>query len=369
MPAESPRIAIVAPLKEWGGLERKFTILAEEFLRAGAAVDFVCIRGGQVPYPRQFPEAVTIVELPTQSKRDGIPAVARYLRERGPDAVLTAKDHAAQVVLLARAFARSPARVYVKTTNMPSEVIRRRFQRFMARRLYKRADGVIAISRGVLEDVVSNFRVPRDRVHLIYNPMVTRDFDARLAGRIEHPWGQDGGPPVILGAGRLTRQKGFATLIEAFAQLRQQRPCRLLIVGEGSERPALEALVERYGLTEDDVSLPGVVDDPVPLMRACSVFVLSSLYEGLGNVLVEALAAGTRLVATDCPSGPREILADGRHGRLVPRQDPATMAGAIDAALHQARPDPDEVEGALVRFRAGSVAQAYLEAMEVSPGG
>lgn len=359
------RVAILAPLKEWGGLERKFTILTREFLALGVDVDFVRIRGGLVPYPDDFPTDAEIVDLATRSKRDGIPALMRYLRRRTPDALLTAKDHAAQVGVLARALARSPTRVYIKTTNMPSEVIRRRAQRFMARRLYRHADGVIAISQGVRDDVIANFGVPRERVHLIYNPMVTRDFAERLSAPPEHPWAMEQEPPLILGAGRLTGQKDFATLIKAFALLRRRRACRLLIVGDGVERAALEALIRDQGLT-DDVSLPGRTNDPVPLMRAAAVFALSSRYEGLGNVLVEAMAAGTRLVATDCPSGPREILADGRYGRLVPVGDPLAMADALDAALCEQRPDMTVADDGLDRFRAASVSRQYLEVMGIN---
>lgn len=363
-----PRIAILAPLKEWGGLERKFSILTREFLDLGVDVDFLRIRGGMVPYPEQFPKAAEVVDLGTRSKRDGIPAVARYLRGRAPSALLTAKDHAAQVGVMARSLACSPTRVFIKTTNMPSEVIRRPFQRFMARRLYRRADGVIAISQGVRADVVENFSVPPRRVHLIYNPMVTRDFAQRLAAPLEHPWAEQTDVPLILGAGRLTRQKDFVTLIEAFARLRQRRACRLLIVGEGKERAALETLIDEHGLG-DDVALPGAVHDPVPLMQVASVFVLSSRYEGLGNVLVEAMAAGTRLVSTDCPSGPAEILEHGRFGDLVTVGDAPGMADAIGRALDGPRPDPHALASSLERFRDTTVARRYLEVMGLMSGG
>lgn len=367
MSGHDARVAILAPLKTWGGLERKFTILAQEFLRSGVAVDLVRVRGGMVPYPEQFPARARIIDLATRSKLDGIPAVMRYLRDTAPDVLLSAKDHAAQVAILARLLGRSRTRVYIKTTNMPSEVIRRPGQRFMARRLYRRADGVIAISRGVQEDVATNFGVPRQRIHLIYNPMVTADFAERMQKPAEHSWRASDDCPLILGAGRLTRQKDFATLIEAFALVRAHRPCRLLIVGEGVERPAMEALIRERNLGAD-VAMPGAVDDPVPLMREASAFVLSSRYEGLGNVLVEALAAGTRLVSTDCPSGPREILEDGRYGRLVPVGDPAAMAAAIDTALTAPRPDPASLEGTLARFRAGPVARQYLGVMGLDRG-
>jgi len=357
---DGPTVAILAPLRGWGGLERSFAILCQEFVRAGVVPEIVQLRGGGLPYPASLPSQVRSVDLETRSKRDGIPKVARYLRQHAPAAVVTAKDHSAQVALLARYWARVAVPVFVSATNMPSVVIRRSLQRAMARRLYPSADGIIAVSRGVADDVITTLRVPEHRVHVIYNPVITRDFEARCRANIDSQWlDEESDTPVIVSAGRFTQQKDFVTLIDAFAQLRTTRPARLLLLGEGEDRAQLEARVAAHGLTAD-IALPGHVSDPVPYMRQASLFAFASRYEGLGNVLVEALASGTRIVATDCPSGPREILADGRYGRLVPMGDAAALASAMGSALDEPRPPTADVEAACHPFTAPAVAHQYL---------
>jgi len=354
-------VAILAPLKEWGGIEGKLVTLGREFLRRGVVPELVRIRGGAVPYPERMPEGFRVTELRTRSKWDGVPRVAAYLRRSRPDAVLTVKDHSAQVAILARALARVRVPVYIKATNTLSVVARRPLQRLMIRWLYPRADRIIAISEGVADDLCQRFGVPRERVAVIYNPAVTEDFPERVRAGADHPWLDGGGIPVIVGAGRLTRQKDFATLIEAFARLRASRPARLIVFGEGPERAALEARAAELGVAKD-VDLPGRVADLLPSVARADVFALSSRYEGLGNVLIEALAAGTPAVSTDCPHGPGEILDHGRYGRLVPVGDAAALAGALAATL-DSPPAAELLAGAVDRFRAGPVAEQYLAVM------
>ena len=157
---------------------------------------------------------------------------------------------------------------------------------------------------------------------------------AKSEEALDHPWFLPGEPPVILGVGRLTQAKDFPTLIRAFALVRKKHPARLMILGEGEERSKLETLVQELGL-EKEVSLPGFVDNPYKYMKRAAVFVLSSKWEGFGNVLVEAMALGTPVVSTNCPSGPAEILENGRWGRLVPVGDVYALAEAIIETLDE----------------------------------
>lgn len=187
------------------------------------------------------------------------------------------------------------------------------------------------------DDLSRTFGIPAERIQVIYNPIVTPELRTKAQAPLEHPWFGAGEPPVILAAGPLTAQKDFLTLVRAFALVRQRRAARLLILGEGEEWRALEALAERLGL-EKDVSLPGFVANPYPYMTRASLFVLSSRWEGLPGVLIEALYCGLPLISTDCPSGPREILADGRYGQLVPVGDAMALARAIERSLNDQKP-------------------------------
>jgi len=361
-----PKLAILAPLKAWGGIERKMLTLCREFLAEGVNVEFILTRGGEIPYPDQFPAAVKIVDLRSRHKWDSVLRLWRHLRKSRPDALLTAKDHGAKVAVLTRDLFHLPVPVFVKVTNTPSEFLRRPAKRRWAHRLYRRADQLIAISKGVRDDLVAHFAVPPERVKVIYNPVITTDMPERSHAAVDHPWlNQRVETPVIMGLGRLTPQKDFSTLLRAFALVRTHIPARLIIAGEGPERGKLQSLAEDLGITAD-IDLVGYVPDPLPWLARSRLFVLSSRYEGLANVLVEALAAGTNVLATDCPSGPREILRDGKVAPLVPIGDANTMASAMITCL-RGEWVTNHSEARLDRFESRTVAREYLRTMGLLP--
>jgi glycosyltransferase involved in cell wall biosynthesis len=227
---------------------------------------------------------------------------------------------------------------------------------------YPWADAIVANSRGVAEDLMKLTGLPRDKIQVIYNPVVTPELFAKAEEPLDHPWFRPGEPPVILGVGRLTQQKDFPTLIRAFALVRKERPARLMILGEGEERPKLEALVRELRL-EEDVALPGFVENPYKYMKRAAVFVLSSKWEGLPTVLIEALALGTQVIATNCPSGLEEVLEGGRWGRLVSVGDFAGLAQAILDRLNNARSGntSGQVEYAIQRFSLEKIVQMYCD--------
>ena len=202
------------------------------------------------------------------------------------------------------------------------------------RRLSPHAAHFVGISHGVSESIAAATGVPNEKITTIYNPVVPPDLQARMAEPAPHPWLEDGGAPVILAAGRLDGVKDYSTMIKAFALLARRRPCRLLILGEGPMRERLENLVHELDL-DDRVALPGWVANPYAFMSRASLFVLSSIHEGLSMVLVEAMACGCPCVSTDCPTGPGEILRDGETGALVPVGDEAALAEAMERALDQ----------------------------------
>jgi glycosyltransferase involved in cell wall biosynthesis len=228
---------------------------------------------------------------------------------------------------------------------------------------YPWAAAVVAVSRGAADDLARTSGLPRDRVQVVYNPVLTPALMALARQAPGHPWFASGEPPVILGVGRLTPQKDFPTLIRAFAEVRRCRSARLMILGEGEERGRLEALARELGVA-DDVALPGFQENAMAYMGGSALFVLSSAWEGLPTVLIEALAAGTRVVSTDCPSGPREILQEGRLGALVPVGDVAALTGAMIDALARS-PSAVPLE-ALTPFTSDAAVDHYLRLIETA---
>jgi len=335
--APPKRLAILVPGLYGGGAERVMLKLAQGISARGHAVDLVLARA-EGPYLAAVPGSVRVVDLRARRMVASLPALVRYLRREEPDALLSVL-HANVVALWARRLAGVGIRVFVSERNSLSSAsrhyasdLRMRLAPWLKRRFYPWADGIIAVSKGVADELAEITGIPRQRVRVIYNPIVTPELEEQAQMPLEHPWFVPGQAPVILAVGRLTAQKDFVTLIKAFAQLRKTRQARLLILGEGEERPTLEDLVEQLGL-EQDISLPGFVSNPYPFMARASAFVLSSRWEGLPGVLIEALYCGAPLVATDCPSGPREILRDGEYGRMVPVGDSVALSRAIEAAL------------------------------------
>lgn len=357
-------VAFMLPTLGGGGAERVILTLADAFGRAGDRVDLVVLRN-EGALTGAVPDTVTLVDLAAPGRLRAVAPVARYLRRAWPDAFVSSMASWNCIAAMAHKAARSPAHLMLVEHSTLSVEVRRSLGRRilppLMRRCYRRARSVVAVGRGVADDLAAMIGYPRDRIHVIYNAVLTGAHGPRFVAEPAHPWFGDGGPPVVLGVGRLIAQKDFATLVRAFARARAERPCRLAILGEGELRPALEALVAELGLG-GDVALPGFVADPLPCFARAGVFVLSSRWEGLATVLVEAMAAGARIVSTDCPSGPREVLEGGPggpEGRIVPVADPAAMAAAILAALDDPKPGPRD----LARFTADHARAAYARVL------
>lgn len=295
-----------------------------------------------------------------------VPQLVRYLRRRKPDVLVSHLAHANVAAVAAARLAGVGTRVVLVEHNDNSALDAGRARSLPSRAMqrvksqaYRRADLVVGVSEGVTDYVGRTFGVPAARLETVYNPVVSEALLARSFEPPPHPWFAPGEPPVLLASGRLREQKDFRTLLQAFVRVRRAGPYRLIILGEGELRPALEAEVAALGL-QDAVALPGFVPNPYPYMRAAALFVLSSRWEGLPTVLVEAMACGTPVVATDCPSGPREILENGQLGRLVAVADPEALAQAVLAEL--ADPTPvGRLEARAARFSFDSAVAAYTE--------
>jgi glycosyltransferase involved in cell wall biosynthesis len=273
--------------------------------------------------------------------------VARYLADVKPDALFAAKPTVNVEAVLAHRLARSRARLVLsERTNYSAaeedaDNSRRQGISALMRRTYAHADAIVAVSKGVAKDLISQIGVRPERVVVVYNPTITPEIPVKSLEPANHPWFAkvNYGAAIILSVGRIGTQKDYPTLLGAFAKVRSRRPARLLIIGEPRseykrERRVAEMnmLAEQLGIAAD-FSLIGFQENPYAFMARAQCFALSSRYEGFPNVLLEALACGCPVVSTDCPSGPAEILNNGEFGALVPVGDPDALAAAILATL------------------------------------
>jgi glycosyltransferase involved in cell wall biosynthesis len=222
------------------------------------------------------------------------------------------------------------------------------------RLLYPRADRVTAVAQGVKDDLVARLGLAPERISVVFNPVVDAELRQQAEEALDHPWFVAGSSPVLLAAGRLVTEKNFPLLLRAFARLRAERPLRLVILGEGPLRSSLQALARELGVAED-VDLPGFDPNPFRYMARAAAFVLSSRFEGLPGVLIQAMACGAAVIATDCPSGPAEIIEHGEDGFLVP------VDGLEDLVqrLRQVLDDPE------LRHRLGARARQSVERFAV----
>jgi glycosyltransferase involved in cell wall biosynthesis len=356
------RIALLVPTMETGGVERVFVNLASGLRECGAQVDLVVGRAGG-PMTRFVPRDVQVFDLESDRMLKSVPRLAKYLRTRKPEALIAGMTQSSAAAVLARALIRGKTKIVATEHNMMSWSVANHSQlkyRLMPRwgRLaFQSADHVVAVSAGLVDDLSAQTGISPDRFRVIYNPVISDALYAAAAEPLEHPWFQSGQPPVILAVGRLDRQKDFPMLIRAFRYIRDRRPARLVILGEGSDRSRIENVVHELRLNED-VALPGSEPNPYRFMKRAAAFALSSESEGFGVVLVEALALGLPVVSTNCTSGPAEILCDGEYGALVPTGDHEAMARALLRTLEgPARLDNSQH---VQRFTISDIASQYI---------
>jgi len=351
------------------GVDRLAGHLVRGFAAAGHEVDLLQIRR-HGPYLRELPAGVERVELGTSHVGTALLPLIRYLRCVRPAVLLCDKYRVNRVVLLARLLARVDSRVVVRvgTTVSVDLASRARHQRWFEtlwiRLLYPLADTVLTPSRAASLDLARLAGLPAGRVLTVPSPLVAPDLAEKAAQPVEHPWLATKDRPVVLGAGELCVRKDFSTLIRAFARVRAEFPARLIILGEGRQREELLDLARELGVAAE-VSLPGFVHNPYAFMARADVFALASRWEGFGNVLAEALAVGTPVISTDCPSGPREILQEGRYGSLVPVGDAAQLAAGLLAILRDPPPRQRSLEAARPYEISRAVA-AYLVACGIA---
>jgi len=359
------RLSIFTANMDGGGAERAMLKLAGGIAARGFEVDLVLSRA-EGHYLAEVPPEVRIVDLGAGRVLASLPRLVRYLRRERPSAMLTSLNYVNVVGIWARWAARVKTRLVVNEQNTfsletrHSPRFRHRLLPALTKVFYPWADGIVAVSRGAADDLARTAGLTSERITVVHNPIVTPELREMASAPVDHPWFRPGHAPVVVAVGRLAPQKDFASLIRAFAQVRRQRDARLLILGEGPERADLEALTADLDLASH-VQLPGWVRNPYPSMAAAQAFVLSSRWEGLPSVLIEALYCGVPVVATDCPSGPTEILDCGRHGLLVPVGDVDALSRGIVSALDGRVPRPTAVSW--LPFEQDTVVGRYLDVL------
>ena len=358
------RIAVVLPDLRPGGAEKLHVLLAAEWLRLGFSVNFV-LRQRRGALLDQLPQGAGVVDLRARRVRNAVPALASYLRSNPPDVLLVAMWPLTTAAVLAGWLARYRGRLVVSDHSPLSLAYggrgwwHRLFLSSSIRLAYARADVRIAVTSGVADDLATLSGLDRRLFRVIHNPVAGEGAGSRnleLPALLRRRCG-----PVILTVGTLKKVKRQDLIISAFARIKPSFNATLCIVGDGPERNRLVSQAASAGLG-GRVVFPGHVSDPAPWYAHADVFVLASSYEGFGNVLVEAMAHGLAIVSTDCPVGPREVLAGGRYGRLVPIDDAGALANAIEEVL-EAPPDPGPGREWARTFAPDVVSMHYVSAM------
>lgn len=370
-------VSIFLPSVHGGGAERAMLVFAENLLRRGFEVDLV-LANLEGPWRDRLNPGMRVVNLGQSRMLRAVPKLVSYLRSHKPLALYSTITHANIAAACAARLARIECPVVVRQSNAPMSEGRTSMGSRIASRLiphaYSLADGVIAVSQGVREELLVMRPTLAPRVRVVPTPVLTEDVRRLGAERPTHPWFADKDIPIVVSVGRLQPHKGMFDLVQAFAEVRKRRAARLIILGEGADRARIEREVKRLGL-EECVALPGFTHNPFSSMNHANVFVLASHYEGLPNVIIQAMAFGTPIVSTDCKSGPAEILENGRFGALVPVGAIQDLANAIERALTSPKHEAAR-ESAWQRFGAANATSMYLafaglpERMrEVSPEG
>jgi glycosyltransferase involved in cell wall biosynthesis len=352
-----------------GGIQRVFVNLARGFVERGHSVDLVQATSDD-EFRHAVPEGVRLVDLNANRALSSLLPLVRYLRRERPQVVISGATQTNIVAVWAKRLARIPVKIVLTEHNVISAIsadapmVRTRLTPFLVRQFYPWADELIAVSQGSADDLSRTLEDPNCQIHVIYNPIIGPEFWQRAAAPLSDSRIEADRRPMVIAVGRLHYHKDYPTLLRAFSILRRRIDTRLVFLGDGEERTTLEALTRDLGL-KSSVSFVGNVANPLPYMKRAKVLALSSVVEALPTVLIEALAMNLPIVATDCPTGPREILCDGAYGALVRVGDSEHMAESLLGVLGTENA-PIIPQRALERFQQDRVIEQYLAIMGVS---
>ena len=355
------QITIIVPEWSSGGVERVVLNLLARLDRERFEPSLLIFRSYETAL--DLPTDVAVIDLSARRVKYALPAVARHLHRHPPDVVLSHMSVGNSWALISRALARQRYPIVcVEHSTLSVEYehgsCAQRLIPWLIRRTHRWADAIVSVSRASAEDLERLLAPNPPPIEVIYNPVVSDHIDQLARGRAAHPWFDEPDLHVILSVGRLANSKNFSRLIRAFAGVAREDPStRLVILGEGLLRTDLEAEIARAGL-EDVVAMPGFVENPYPSLSRAAVFALSSVYEGLPTVLIEAMACGTPIVATDSAGGVREILEDGRFGTIVPQDDDALTAGLL-RAIRDGNQRAEDLRRRAADFSVETAVEAY----------
>jgi len=366
-PKKKTDIAIFIPSFGSGGADRMTINLCRGFSHLNYNVDLI-VTSNDFFLKKSISSNIRILRL-SKTKRKLVHELAEYLQKNRPKILLSTKGGHEEAIK-AKNFYNTDVKIVLRhiTTFSIRDSYRPFFKRVLSKikikKIFSKADLIIAVSKGAAKDIINIAKIPKEKVKVVPNPTITPEICHLSEEDIDHHWFKKKDKYIILGAGGFRKSKDFPTLIKAFNQLIQNIPARLVILGDGRQRKKIESTINKLGL-KDKVWLPGFVENPYKFMAKSDLFVLSSLWEGCPNVLIEAMSLGTPVVSTDCPSGPREILDNGKYGILVPPNSPKELAEAMLLTLRNP-PDPEVVKNAVKRFDFIESCISYIRAFNIN---
>lgn len=329
-------ITFILPSLEFGGAEKMVINLANYFCKKNIKVDLILMQKNGI-FLKTISNDIKIINLKSKRALYSIFPLIKYLKNNKPNFLISTLNHINIISLISILFSQVKTKIIIRSVNTFSENLKslpktkRIIQKFLASILYRFADDIISNSEKSADNLAKTLKLNRKKIKTIYNPTITSEIYKKMEERISHPWLNDK-YITIIGVGRLQKVKNFINLIKAIKIINNKIDVKLIILGEGPERKNLENLVKQLNL-EKSVDLLGFTENPYTFMYRANIFVLSSNSEGLPNVLIEAMACGTPVVSTNCPSGPSEILDGGKYGKLVPVNNPEALAKAIIETL------------------------------------
>lgn len=364
--SKNKTIALFIPTLYGGGAEKAFVSLGIALSNRGYNIDFL-VRNNQNPIKKEFSKKIQIVDFNKKRMARTIIPLMVYLISTKPYALISALYLPNAIAIMASKFTGSKTKIITTIHSMDSlkdyskKSLANHVEKKVVLHFTNQAKCIVAVSKGAAEYSSRLFKIPIKNYYIIYNPLEIEEVTIKSNQIAEDEYFQNDKFPIIISIGRLNPVKDYETLLEAFQIVRSKIPAKMLILGEGTLRGKLEQNIAKYKLGKD-VLLPGYINNPYPYLKQADVFVSSSLHESFGLVLIEAMAVGCPIVSTDCPGGVKEVLGDGKYGKLVPVGDPEAMANAILESLSE-KPKPVSSEW-LNQFSLDIIVNKYIDLIE-----